>query len=297
MLRASSFEPTSCHPRHRKKVAVQQPAYAASRPTARRPGRLAPRPASESERDLFRRYRLAGDGAARDALIGRFLPLARQLARRYRRSSEPLEDLEQVASLGLVKAVDRFDLSRGTAFSSFLVPTVLGELKRYFRDTAWATHVPRRMQERVMHVTKTIDQLASGSGRSPSVAEIADQSGQSTEEVLEAMEAAQAYQCRPIELPNADGDEDQRDYLSVHGRHDTGYDLAELGASVSPTVESWPRREREILRLRFIEDLTQSQIADRIGISQMHVSRLIRAAVDQLHQAVDEDAVSCEVSR
>ncbi len=250
-----------------------------------------------SERDLFRRYRLAGDSAARNALIGRFLPLATKLARRYRHSSEPLEDLEQVAAMGLVKAVDRFDLSRGSAFSSFLVPTVLGELKRHFRDTTWAAHVPRRMQERVMRVTRTIDELSSGGGQSPSVAEIAAQSGQSTEDVLEAMEAAQAYQARPIELPNADGDEDQRDYLPELGRHDSGYDLAELGAAVSPTVASWPRREREILRLRFLEDLTQSQIADRVGLSQMHVSRLIRAAVDKLHHAVDEDAVSREVSR
>ncbi len=147
-----------------------------------------------------------------------------------------------------------------------------------------------------MRVTNAIDELGR-SGRSPSVAEIGAQSGQSSEDVLEAMEAAQAYQARPIEPPNADGDEDQGDHLSELGRHDSGYDLAELGAAVSPTVASWPRREREILRLRFLEDLTQSQIAERVGISQMHVSRLIRAAVDKLHHAVDEDAVSGEVRR
>jgi RNA polymerase sigma-B factor len=244
------------------------------------------------ERDLFRRYRLGGDRAARDALVERFLPLARQLARRYRRSTESLEDLEQVASLGLVKAVDRFDVTRGTAFSSFLVPTVLGELKRHFRDSAWAAHVPRRMQERVMSVTGAIDDLSCANGHSPSVAEIAAHTEQSTEQVLEAMEASQAYHARPIDAPHSDDGEDDPDHVAELGRRDTGYELAELGAAVRPAMRALPERDRTILRLRFVEDLTQSQIAERVGISQMHVSRLIRGTVDKLRDAADEDAVA-----
>ncbi|HEV2076077.1 MAG TPA: SigB/SigF/SigG family RNA polymerase sigma factor, partial [Thermoleophilaceae bacterium] len=246
----------------------------------------------ESDRDLFRRYQLRRDGAAREALVRRFLPLTRQLARRYRRGSEPVEDLEQVASLALVKAIDRYDISRGTAFSTFLVPTVLGELKRHFRDSAWAAHVPRRMQERVMRVTHAIDSLSTESGHSPSVVDIAAATEQSIEQVLEAMEASHAYHARPLEGPDPDEDGEEPDHLAALGRPEAGYELVELGASVRPAVRAMPDREREILRLRFVEDLTQSQIAERVGISQMHVSRLIRAAVEQLQQASDEDAVA-----
>lgn len=229
---------------------------------------------------------------AREELVERFLPLARKLARRYRRSSESLEDLEQVASLGLVKAVDRFDASRGIAFSSFLVPTVLGELKRHFRDSAWAAHVPRRMQERVMKVTGAIDELAAERGHSPSVTEIAAHTRQSTEQVLEAMEASHAYHARPLDAPRPEDEGEEPDHVAALGSHEAGFELAELGASVRPVVAALPGREREILRLRFVEDLTQSQIAERVGISQMHVSRLIRAAVVRLRAAADEDAVA-----
>ena len=244
------------------------------------------------ERDLFRRYKLAGDGRARDALVERFLPLARQLARRYRRSSESLEDLEQVASLALVKAVDRFDIGRGTAFSSFLVPTVLGEVKRHFRDASWAAHVPRRMQERVMQVTNAVDELSSEHGRSPSVAEVATETEQSVEQVIEAMEASQAYYARPIDAPHGEEHDEGPAHLGELGQRETGYELVEVGAAIRPAVKALPHREREILRLRFIEDLTQSEIAARVGISQMHVSRLIRGAVEKLEAAVDEDAVA-----
>lgn len=253
-------------------------------------------PWRRSERDLFRRYQLRRDRAARDALVERFLPLARQLARRYRRSVESVEDLEQVASLALVKAVDRFDTSRGTAFTSFLVPTVLGELKRHFRDSAWAVHVPRRMQERVMRITSAVEDLSSGTGHSPSVAEIADHTDQSSEDVLEAMEASQAFHARSIEPPAA-ADEPGADHEAALGRRDAGFELAELGAAVKPVVTAMPERVREILRLRFIDDLTQSEIADRVGLSQMHVSRLIRGAVEDLRRASDEDATAARGER
>jgi RNA polymerase sigma-B factor len=168
---------------------------------------------------------------------------------------------------------------------------VLGELKRHLRDSSWAAHVPRRVQERVMQVTSAMDDLSSRQGRSPTVAEIARATEYSAEEVLEAMDAAQAYQSRPLEGPGfGDDDDDHQDALAELGRREIGYEVVELGASVRPTVESMPDRDREILRLRFVEDLTQSQIAERVGISQMHVSRLIRSAVERLEKAVGDDA-------
>ena len=195
-----------------------------------------------------------------------------------------------MASLGLVKAVDRFDPSRGTAFTSFLVPTVLGELKRHFRDSAWAAHVPRRMQERVMRVTAAAETLGSARGRSPSIQEIADETEQSVEQVLDAMEASHAYHARPLEVPRPD-DEEATGHPAALGHREAGYELVELGAAVRPAMATLPAREREILRLRVVEDLTQSQIAERVGISQMHVSRLLRGAVKRLRAAADEDAV------
>jgi RNA polymerase sigma-B factor len=270
---------------------MPQPRPTSNSASPRQPsGTSLPQP---SERDLFRRLRLAGDSSAREAIIERFLPLARQLARRYRGRTEPVEDLEQVASLALVKAVDRFDLARGTAFSSFLVPTVLGELKRHLRDCSWSAHVPRRVQERVMSVTQAMDRLASERGRSPTVSELAEATEYSSEEVVEAMEASHAYQARSIDGGGPDEKDGERaDSMPELGRREPGYDVVELGASVRPTVRSLSDRDREILHLRFVEDLTQSRIAERMGISQMHVSRLIRAAVDRLEDAVDEDAVS-----
>lgn len=249
-----------------------------------RPGECVP------ERDLFSRYQLEEDQAAREALVKRFLPLARKLARRYRGRTESLEDLEQVASLALVKAIDRFDLRRGTAFSSFLVPTVLGELKRHFRDAGWAAHVPRRMQERVMHVTSTIDRLASEQGRSPSIADIASESEHSPEQVLEAVEASHAFHAQPLDVPHSDEEPERPDHLPQLAQREAGYELVELGVATRPVIRGLPEREREILRLRFVEDLTQSQIAERVGISQMHVSRLIRATVGKLRAAADEEA-------
>jgi RNA polymerase sigma-B factor len=235
------------------------------------------------ERLLFERYRNEGDAGAREQLVARFLPLARQLARRYKRANEPMEDLEQVASLGLLKAIDRFDLSRETAFSSFAVPTILGELKRYFRDSGWATHVARELQERVMLVTRGTEMLSRELGRSPSIAEIAAGVDRTQEQVLEALEASSAYQALSLERPRDDDDGPTID--GVIGHSDSGYDLVEFGASIRGVVTSLPDRERRMLNMRFIEDMTQSEIAARMGISQMHVSRLLRGVVNDLRAA------------
>src|SRR2546421_662728 len=225
----------------------------------------------------------AGDPNARDALVERFLPLARQLARRYQRAAEPLDGLVQVASIGLVKALDRFDPARGVAFSSYAVPTILGELKRYFRDSGWAVHVPRGMQERVMNVNQAMTRLSKDLGHSPTASEVAEALGENPEDVLEAMEAAIAYDAVSLDAPSRSTDDEHPDtYADSVGVVDDRYELVEYAAAIAPTVRALPERDRLVLHLRFDEDLTQLEIAERIGVSQMHVSRLIRRALTRL---------------
>jgi RNA polymerase sigma-B factor len=236
---------------------------------------------------LLEHYHSTGDPAARDAVIERFLPLARQLARRYERPDEPIDDLVQVASMGLVKAVERFDPSRGTAFSSFAVPTILGELKRYFRDVGWAVHVPRSMQERALEVNRAVTELSRTLGRSPTPAELSEATGFTPEEVLEALEAATAHDSVPLDAPRPSEDGDEQGVMSRLGAEDPGYELAEYAATLAPELRALPARDRLVLHLRFVEDLTQSEIAERIGVSQMHVSRLIRAALAKLRSGID----------
>jgi RNA polymerase sigma-B factor len=240
------------------------------------------------DRRLLIRYHREGDSAARDELVDRFLPLARQLARRYQRGQEPLDDLVQVASIGLIKAVDRFDPERGTAFSSYAVPTILGELKRYFRDAGWALHVPRGMQERVLEVNNAVARLSRTLGHSPSVAEIANDLDVPPEEVLEAMEAAVAYEAVSLESPRTgEAEDDGERHGDSVGSEDERYELIELGAAIAPTLRALPERDRLVLHLRFVEDLTQSEIASRVGVSQMHISRLIRRALTRLRTVAE----------
>jgi RNA polymerase sigma-B factor len=236
------------------------------------------------ERRLFARYRTRGDLAARDELVTQFLPLATGLARRYHRGAEPLDDLVQVASLGLLKAIDRFDPERGTAFSSFAVPTIAGELKRYFRDKGWALRVPRDLQELAQRVGRTTDRLINELGRPPTVAEIAGTLEITPEQVLEAREAATAYRAESLDHPVGD-DQDASPVVDTLGADEPGYLQAERSATLEAMMGVLSEREREILRLRFVEDLTQSEIGQRIGLSQMHISRLLRQAVARLSEA------------
>jgi RNA polymerase sigma-B factor len=237
------------------------------------------------ERELFERYLAQGDVDARQQLIERFLPLARKLVRNFERPGESTDDLMQVASLGLVKAVDRFELDRGTAFSSFAVPTIVGELKRYLRDSGWDVHVPRAMQERALRVNQVLSELARSLGRSPNPSEVAQATGLSHEDVLEAMEAGMAYDSLSLESPSSD-EPDAVPYSERIAVEESGYELAEYTATLAPRLQALPARDRLVLRLRFEEDLTQSEIAERIGVSQMHVSRLIRGALQRLRDDV-----------
>jgi RNA polymerase sigma-B factor len=236
---------------------------------------------AEEERRLLVRYHRGGDPAAREALVERFLPLARQLARRYQRAGEPLDDLIQVASLGLIKAIDRFDPARETAFSSFAVPTILGELKRHFRDKGWSVRVPRDLQEMAVKVEKISEEMSRTLGRAPTAAEMAEQMKITPEQVLEAREAASAYRAVSLDRPR-DEDDDSEGFGEAFGREDPGFSVAEDSATVERLMRVLGDREREVLRLRFEEDLTQSEIGARIGVSQMHVSRLIRQSIARL---------------
>jgi RNA polymerase sigma-B factor len=238
------------------------------------------------ERSLFLAYRRDGDQAAREEIVERFLPLARRLARRYQGRGQPLEDLEQVACLGLLKAIERFDPARRNRFASFAVPSILGELRRYFRDSGWAMHVPRELQERAMRVSQAVEALSGELGRTPSVAQTAESTHTSEESVIEAMEVARSYQALPFDQPATVGEDG--DALSAEeriGSTEEHYEVVELGASIAGELGDMPERNRRLLHMRYVEDLTQSEIAARLGISQMHVSRLLRAAAERFQAA------------
>jgi RNA polymerase sigma-B factor len=237
---------------------------------------------ADESRELFLRWQRRGDRAAREALLERFMPLARSLARRYGHSSEPFEDLLQVASLGLLKAFDRFDTERGHPFPAFAVPTILGEMRRYFRDSGWAVHIPRGAQERALKVRDAQERLANERGRAPTVNQLAEYLEVDTEEVIEALQAIQAYEAVSLDAPPPNSGGDVVGYSGEMGREDERYELVELDATVSAVLEHIPVRERLILRMRFVEDLTQTEIAARVGVSQMQVSRLLRHSLDQL---------------
>ena len=238
--------------------------------------------------ELFARWYEDHDVRARDALIERFLPLARKLARRYAGSNEPYDDLVQVASLGLVKAVERFDPTRGFAFSSFAVPTIVGELKRYFRDSAWALHVDRSAQELARKIADARREVSLRQGRSPTVPELAEYLEISEEAVLDGLQTNEAYDTVSLDAPRAGSDEEAENRLEGLGGQDDRLDLVDDQATVFAAAQHLPERERRILYLRFGEDLTQAEIARRIGVSQMQVSRLLRKSVQRLRDLTQE---------
>ena len=255
-----------------------------------KPATQAPRGVGDAEcAELFRRWCTFRDQRARDELVERFLPLARKLAHRYRGAHEPIEDLFQVASLGLVKAVDRFDLSRGTAFSSFAVPTILGELKRYFRDCGWSVHVPRGAQEQALKVEEAQQTLTTKRGRPPSVPELAEYLELSVQNVLEALETAGAHHAASLDAPHTEEDGASGTLGSLFGAEDDRYRLVEDGLTITAAARQLPVHERRVLQLRFLEDLTQTQIAERIGVSQMQVSRILRRALSRLNEFADPE--------
>lgn len=229
--------------------------------------------------ELLRAYHERGDLAARDRLVEQHLPLVRSLARRYAGRGEPLDDLVQVASIGLIKAIDRFDLDRGVELSTYAIPTIVGELKRHFRDTGWAVHVPRRLKELSVQLNHSIEDLGAVLGRSPTIAELADAVGADEEEILEALDAGRAYTAVSLSAP---ADDEGGVRVDLIGEDELGYETGEYRADLLPGLVRLDERERRILQLRFGGGLTQSQIAKEVGISQMHVSRLIRRALETM---------------
>jgi RNA polymerase sigma-B factor len=227
---------------------------------------------------LLEAYR-AGDESAREQIIEQFMPLVRKIASRYSGRGEPMEDLVQVGSIGLVLAIERFDVERGVKFTTYAVPTIVGEIQRHFRDRAWAVHVPRRMKELSLKLARTIEASTADLGRAPTIAELASETGLEDEEVVEALETYHAYSTRSLSQPLGLGDSDEGTVEDLFGAPEEGYDEVEHGVLLESGLAALDDRERAIIELRFFEGLTQSEIAARIGISQMHVSRLLRRSL------------------
>ena len=242
---------------------------------ARRP--VANERARQEDRALLRRYHEGGDTTAREELIERHLPLVRSLARRYAGRGESLEDIEQVGAIGLIKAIDRFELAREVSLATYATPNVVGEIKRHFRDKGWAVRVPRALQELNASMSGSVERLTVKLARSPTVAEIAAELETTPEQVLEALEVGSAYST--VSLSSGPSGEEELDPLETIGSEDEEFERSEQRAALAPALGRLPAREREILRMRFEEGLPQTQIAQRVGLSQMHVSRLIRKSL------------------
>ena len=244
-------------------------------------------------RELFERLATLPEGGEerqriRGELVELHLPLVEYLARRFRNRGEWLDDLTQVATIGLIKSIDRFELSRGVEFSTYATPTIVGEIKRHFRDKGWAVRVPRRLQELKLALTKAISDLAQRLGRAPTVAELAAHLQMSEEEVLEGLESANAYSTVSLDAPDS-GDEDAPAVAESLGMLDDALEGVEYRESLKPLLERLPPREKKILMLRFFGNMTQSQIATELGISQMHVSRLLARTLTQLREGLTTD--------
>jgi RNA polymerase sigma-B factor len=238
--------------------------------------------ATLDDRELLRRYHEGGDSSAREALVQRHLPLVRSLARRYAGRGESLEDIEQVGAIGLIKAIDRFELEREVSLATYATPNVVGEIKRHFRDKGWAVRVPRALQELNASMSGAIERLTVKLSRSPTIDEIATELETTPEQVLEAMEVGSAYST--VSLNSGPSGEEELDPLETIGSEDPQFERSEDRASLAPALDRLPSREREILRMRFEEGLPQTQIAQRVGLSQMHVSRLIRKSLAAMRE-------------
>jgi RNA polymerase sigma-B factor len=245
----------------------------------------------ERTRELFIELQGAPEGdprrqRARDSLVEQHLPLVEHLARRFRNRGEPYDDLVQVATIGLIKSVDRFDLGRGVEFSTYATPTIVGEIKRHFRDKGWAVRVPRRLQELRLSLASATSELSQKQGRSPTVSELAAHMKITDEEVLEGLESANAYSTLSLDAGDSGSGDEPMPVADTLGSEDEGLEGVEYRESLKPMLEQLPPREKKILMLRFFKNMTQSEIAEEIGISQMHVSRLLARTLAQLREGL-----------
>jgi RNA polymerase sigma-B factor len=239
---------------------------------------------------LLRRYHEEGDLAAREELIERYMSLVRSLARRYSYRGEQLEDLVQIGAIGLIKAIDRFDLGRGVELTTYATPNIIGEIKRHFRDKGWSVRVPRGLQELNVQVSKLIEQLTVQLGRSPTIPELAKAADVEEEAILEALESGRAYSSVSLSTGGSTDEEGDLDPLESLGTLEHEYEVSEDRAVLAPGFKVLDERERKILHLRFFRGMTQSQIAAQIGISQMHVSRLIRRSLEKIREEIAEES-------
>jgi len=240
----------------------------------------------ENDKALLRRYHDEGDLQAREQLIEQYMSLVRSLARRYSYRGEQFDDLVQIGSIGLIKAIDRFDLERGVELTTYATPNIIGEIKRHFRDRGWAVRVPRGLQELNVQLSKIVEQLTVELSRSPTIPELAKAAGVEEEEVLEALESGRAYSSLSLSTGGSSEDGEELDPLESLGQIEHQYEVSEDRAVLAPGFRVLDFRERQILHLRFFEGLTQSQIAQQVGISQMHVSRLIRRALEKIRDEI-----------
>ena len=242
---------------------------------------------------LLRRYHEEGDLQAREKLIEQYMSLVRSLARRYAYRGEQLDDLVQIGAIGLIKAIDRFDIDRGVELTTYATPNIIGEIKRHFRDKGWAVRVPRGLQELNVQLSKLMESLTVQLGRSPTIPELAKAAGVEEEQVLEAIESGRAYTSLSLSVGGG-GDDDDLDPLESLGTEEHQYEVSEDRAVLAPGFKALDPRERMILQLRFFDGLTQSQIAQQVGISQMHVSRLIRRSLEKIREtiAADEETIA-----
>jgi RNA polymerase sigma-B factor len=241
---------------------------------------------AESDKVLLRRYHEEGDVSAREQLIERYMSLVRSLARRYAYRGEQLEDLVQIGAIGLIKAIDRFDVDRGVELTTYATPNIIGEIKRHFRDKGWSVRVPRGLQELNIQLSRLLEELTVQLSRSPTIAELAKAAGVTDEEVLEALESGRAYSSLSLSVGASQDEEGEVDPLESLGTEEPRYALTEDLAVLAPGFKVLDERERQILHLRFFEGLTQSQIAQQVGISQMHVSRLIRRSLEKIRAEI-----------
>ncbi|MBW3608335.1 MAG: SigB/SigF/SigG family RNA polymerase sigma factor [Actinobacteria bacterium] len=242
------------------------------------------------DRQLLARYHRTGDRRDRDAIVERFMPLARRLAGRYNRRPDSLDDLTQVAALALVKAVDRFDPTRGIAFSSYAVPTIVGEIKRHFRDHAWAVRPPRALAERALRVEGMVRQFTGENHRAPTVAELCERTELTEEEVLDALHAARAASASSLDAPVSKQDDGATSLGERLGSDDDGYDIAEQRVLLEGLLRGVSPRDREILHMRYFEDMTQAEIGEVFGVSQMQVSRLVRNSIERMQIVAEAQA-------
>ena len=242
-------------------------------------------------RELFRRYKDKGDAAARDQLVMNHLNLVRFLASKFKNRGEPVEDLVQVGTIGLIKAIDRFDPERGLEFTTYATPTIMGEIKRHFRDKGWSVRVPRRLQELSAKVNQATDELTNQLQHSPSVEEIAEHLGTSVEEVLDAMESSSAYSSVPLEGGGSSDDEEAPSVIDHYATEDADLAASDDRIVLEQAIADFSPREQDVIRMRFVDGLTQVEIAERLGISQVQVSRLLRRTLRRLQEKIDPEGI------